>query len=154
MEEELTELNLSLTQKEQILESLKKEVEGLVPKLQGYMEAREHLLHMTVKEKTAEEFRKLEMSLKNEQRENAWLQRAVKENKRKRADRLSRLQQEVTDLKKSLATKGDTLKIYEARSCSRMLSNPKDSLDQHLSNLDAFDINQEGLHNVYITTAT
>ena len=147
MEEELTQLNLSLTQKEQILESLKKEVEGLVPKLQGYMEAREHLLQMTVKEKTAEEFQKLEMSLKNEQRENAWLQRAVKENKRKRADRLSRLQQEVTDLKRSLATKGDTLTRYEAKSCSRMF-NSKYSLDQHSIHLDAFDINQEGLHNV------
>ena len=107
----------------QILESLKKEVEGLDPKLQGYMEAREHLLQVTVKEKTAKEFQKLEMSLKNEQRENAWLQRAVKENKRKRADRLSRLQQEITDLKRSSATKGDTFKMYEGG-----YSNPKDSL--------------------------
>lgn len=45
----------------------------------------------------------MKMSLKNEERENVWLQRAMKENERKRTDRLSRLQEEDTDVKRLLA---------------------------------------------------
>lgn len=102
LEQDAAELKLALMEKEDMLASLASEFEGLIPKLHGYIDAREHLLTMTVKEKTGEAYQQLELSLRNEQRENAWMKRALQENKRKRADRLSRLQQQVTLDRRSL----------------------------------------------------
>ena len=127
LQEETARLKLALMEKEDILASLESEVESLIPKLHGYIDAREHLLTMTLQEKTRQEFQKLELLLRNEQRENAWMQRALKENKRKRADRLSRLQQHVEDLTATLAEKDDIIAMLERGFC---LSNLKDSFPQ------------------------
>jgi hypothetical protein len=113
LEEETTLLKLALLEKDDILASLKTEVEMLIPKLHGYIDAREHLLTMTLKEKTRDDLQKLELLLRNEQRENAWMQRALKENKRKRADRLSRLQKQVADLTATVAQKDDVIGMLE-----------------------------------------
>lgn len=127
VEEETAQLKLALVEKEDTLASMKTEVEELIPKLQGYIDAREHLLTMTLKEKTREDFQKLELSLRNEQRENAWMQRALKKNKRKRADRLSRLQQQVAELTATLGEKDDIIGMLER---GFHLSNVKDAFPQ------------------------
>lgn len=69
--------------------------------------------------------------LKNEQGENFWLQRAMKENKRKLADGLStmsRLQEGNTDVKEIVL--------------SKFMQSKAIHWEQQWINLDAFDINQ------------
>lgn len=129
MDEDAARLKLSLAEKEDILTSLTTEFEELIPKLHGYIDAREHLLTTTRKEKTRDEFQQLELSLRNEQRENAWMKRALQENRRKRADRVSRLQQQVADLAQAVAEKDDIIGML-ARGFS--LSSLKDAFPAHL----------------------
>lgn len=117
LEEDAVRLKLALTEKEDILAALTTEFQELTPKLHGYIDAREHLLTTTLNEKTRDEFQQLELSLRNEQRENAWMRRALQENKRRRADRLSRLQQQVLHLTQALADKEDIIGMLERGFC-------------------------------------